>query len=149
MNYIMAASSPPPSPFSAPSPLKKTVYKGTFIHTPTLGVLEVLEDAAVGVDEEGRIVFIDRGGRDGGDGRGVEQEKEGWEGCEVVGCDVGDGRKGEGFWFPGFVGEFVRLFVLFSCYFCCCFLLWRVDKWKRGWGNEMGGGLGCDVRVHE
>ena len=44
---------------SRPS-LTPTIYTGTFIHTPTLGSLEILRNAAVAVDEHGVIVSIKR-----------------------------------------------------------------------------------------
>ncbi|KAI4131235.1 MAG: hypothetical protein LQ338_001328 [Usnochroma carphineum] len=85
---------------------KKTIYHGTFIHTPSLSRrLSVLEHAAVGVDGDGVIRWVDgdAGGIDG-DGGGVRRvvERNGWGGVvevEVVGCE-GDG---EGWFFPGFV----------------------------------------------
>ncbi|KAL9639074.1 MAG: hypothetical protein Q9164_001171 [Protoblastenia rupestris] len=39
--------------------IKPTVYTGTFIHTPSLGGLEVLANKAVGVDKDGVIRFIE------------------------------------------------------------------------------------------
>ena len=41
-------------------PLQKTIYTGTFIHTPSLTHLKILENTAVGVDEDGIIAFIER-----------------------------------------------------------------------------------------
>ncbi|GME98827.1 unnamed protein product [Ambrosiozyma monospora] len=41
------------------SPTKFTCYYGTFVHTPTLGKLEVFHNCAVGVDPEGTIQFIE------------------------------------------------------------------------------------------
>ena len=45
-------------PASHKRPLKPTVYTGTFLHTPALCQLEVLQNAAIGVDEHGVIAFI-------------------------------------------------------------------------------------------
>ncbi|KAL8822282.1 MAG: hypothetical protein Q9191_006980, partial [Dirinaria sp. TL-2023a] len=42
-------------------PVRRTVYTGTFVHTPSLGKLEVLKNAAIGVDEHGVIAFIHKG----------------------------------------------------------------------------------------
>ena len=58
-------------------------YTGTFIHTPTLGKLEVLENKRVSIDGRGFIVSIEDL-----DDRGEAKEKG------VV-----------KWWFPGFVGE--------------------------------------------
>lgn len=44
----------------AKTPLKFTVYFGTIIHTPRLGVLEVIPNARVGVNTDGTIVFINQ-----------------------------------------------------------------------------------------
>ena len=94
-------------PTLSPTP-RKTVYTGTFIHTPTLGALTVLEDAAVGV-EEGVIRFVEEGLDFGsGEASGLKRRVEAWgwvwgEG-EWVDGNRGDG-KGRGWWFPGFVGK--------------------------------------------
>lgn len=87
-------------------PLKPTVYTGTFIHTPTLGALEVLRNAAVAVDEHGVIVSIikdvsmqDLEEKFGAKGKG-EGDGKWWEVCDLAG--KGEGAK---WWCPGFVGE--------------------------------------------
>lgn len=46
------------SPLVTMPPLPKTIYTGTFIHTPHLGALSVAEHLAVGVDETGTIRHI-------------------------------------------------------------------------------------------
>lgn len=79
--------------------LKKTVYMGTFIHCTALDKIEVLENAAVGVNEEGIIEFVEReiGFDDGGKLRG----RPDWDVVSVI-----DWRgKSCKFFFPGFVGE--------------------------------------------
>ncbi|KAL8678416.1 MAG: hypothetical protein Q9186_005224 [Xanthomendoza sp. 1 TL-2023] len=107
-------------PFSSSLCLKKTIYTGTFIHTPTRSALEVLEKGIVGVDEGGVIRFVEKGvgyegdegdgdGDGGGDvgedgGQGEEErvrrvvERYGWEWADVVVV-----RDREGFFAPGFV----------------------------------------------
>lgn len=45
-------------------PLRRTVYTGTFLHTPSLGYLEVLRNAVIGVNEHGVIAFIEKGFED-------------------------------------------------------------------------------------
>ena len=39
-------------------PLRCTLYTGTFLYTPSLRPLEVFDNAAIGVDENGVIAFI-------------------------------------------------------------------------------------------
>ena len=80
------------------TPLKPTLYTGTFIHTPTLGSMEVLENAAIVVDEKGVIVRVLKDlSQDELEG---ELAKEGEKG------DIFEGSRGRGkWWFPGFVGE--------------------------------------------
>ncbi len=94
-----------------PTPdLPKTVYTGTFISTPTLGELRVLERHAVGVDEEGVIRFVCALGKELGEQVGLL----GWEMEEVRVVEGG----GEGsWWFPGFVGGWDLLFLLIFFFF--------------------------------
>lgn len=65
-------------------------YAGKFIHTPSLGQLEILDNTIIAVDERGVIREIVR------DGQKMTEEYAGWESIDWE----GDGR----FWFPGFVG---------------------------------------------
>ena len=98
------------------APLQKTIYTGTFISTPTLGSLQVLERHAVGVDEEGVIRFVCE--IETGDyGPGLLMDVEEW--IEVVGWKMEEvrwvkgGNGGDSWWFPGFVGELeILLFFL-------------------------------------
>ena len=46
---------------------KRNVFTGTFVHTPSLGKLDLLQDAVVGV-EDGIIRFVEEGRRRGHDG---------------------------------------------------------------------------------
>lgn len=102
-----------------PPTLKRTIYTGTFISTPTPTTLEILENHAVAVDEHGvitnRIAFPPpKREEDSGLSPGLHDEVvlewveriwgigDGWE-WEWV--RVGEGREGRGWWFPGFVGE--------------------------------------------
>ena len=85
-----------------PSPLQKTIYTGTFISTPTLDSLSVLENHAIGVDEEGVIKFICKIGTEK-DGVKEWMNHSGWKVEEVRWVEGGDG--GDSWWFPGFVGE--------------------------------------------
>ncbi len=91
-----------------------TVYTGTFIHTPSLGSLEVLENAAVFVDGNGVIISIIENVSREELGKKIGEEGEGWVVFDGDGGKRGEG-KGEGgeeegrggrWWCPGFVGEF-------------------------------------------
>lgn len=101
---------PPPPPH-----LKRTIYTGTFISTPTPTTLEILENHAIAVDENGLIAHKSAlqpksglQGQDHEDVVGWAERNWGLErGWEWV--SVGDGV-GRGWWFPGFVGEWA---------FCC------------------------------
>lgn len=114
-------------------PLSPTVYTGTFIHTPTLGAVEVLRNAAIGVNEHGVIVSIMQDLSPEDLKKGVVAEGEKSEGRWKV-SDLGAVGEGK-WWFPGFVGESglllfrIVIFVLFSSlYFSGCLrvgLLWR------------------------
>ncbi len=99
--------------------MKKRIYAGTFIHTPTLGSLAVLEDARVGVSEEGVIEWIERrerGGKEQGRAEGAEKrvvvEGRKWGGGEMEGVEVEEEGVGDGWgwYFPGFVGRFFHFF---------------------------------------
>lgn len=105
-----------PSPPSSPphNKLKRTIYTGTFISTPTPTTLEVLESHAVAVDENGVITHsfaLPRKGGAEGEGEGGDAGHEhvaGWVERNWGGV-IGDGWElvgaGKGWWFPGFVGE--------------------------------------------
>ncbi|KAL8743744.1 MAG: hypothetical protein Q9184_008077, partial [Pyrenodesmia sp. 2 TL-2023] len=98
---------------------RKRIYTGTFIHTPTLGSLSMLENASVGVNEDGVIEWVERSerpidasqgggegeskhGEGGSKGRVVEGKK--WEDGVIEAADVeGLDDEGWGWYFPGFV----------------------------------------------
>ena len=84
-----------------PKPLRKSLYFGTFIHNVSLPEIEILENTAIGVDENGVILFIERGIERGYIARIAESH--GWTEWDSY---VHQGKRTE-FWFPGFVGEFV------------------------------------------
>ena len=94
-------------------PLTPTLYTGTFISTPSLSSsLQVLENYAVGVDEEGVIRFVCEleGKRGDGNGNGVKEGNGVRERVEGMGWRMEDvrvvegGKGGNSWWFPGFVG---------------------------------------------
>jgi hypothetical protein len=83
---------------------RRTVYHGPFVHSKALNELDICEKGVIGVDENGKIAFVERDQRDA---KTVAQE-HGWGTCDVV--TVGD----NGFFFPGFIGMFDVLFVSIS-----------------------------------
>lgn len=85
---------------TGPAPPEKTLYIGTFIHSISLTELEVCENGVIGVDERGKIAFVEK------DGKG--KREEGWEAAKVVRIR----GEGVGFFFPGFIGESSTLWSL-------------------------------------
>ncbi|KAL9583018.1 MAG: hypothetical protein Q9212_002964 [Teloschistes hypoglaucus] len=89
-----------------PSRLKRTIYTGTFIHTPTLGNLEIIENSAIGVDENGIIRFIEELSEDRSVGPAAKHiaQEHGWDdGVNVVTYECRSS-----FWFPGFVDTHIH-----------------------------------------
>jgi guanine deaminase len=75
-------------------PLRRTVYVGTFIHSQTLQKLDICENGAIGVDQHGKITFVER---DAGNIDSITAA-HGWEDAHLIrtsGCQ---------FYFPGFIG---------------------------------------------
>ena len=112
------------APIKKPS-IKRTLYVGNFVWTPSLGQLKVLENAAVGVDEDGIIAFIfedvdidpqfDDWESCSPQLRSMLRkavEKYGWKGDEW-GCMIRS-QKGLEWWFPGFVGAYFTQLYFFS-----------------------------------
>jgi guanine deaminase len=81
------------------STAKYSVYLGTFIHSKSLGEVEILHDNAIYVNEQGRIVVIAKGVDD--DSVRSHLSRLGWpQGSVVVrACEK------EQFFFPGFIGN--------------------------------------------
>jgi guanine deaminase len=78
---------------------KPAVYLGTFIHSKSLTEIDILHDAAIFVDEKGKIVAIEKDIKDV-DGALSICPKLGWETDEVIARACGR----EQFFFPGFIG---------------------------------------------
>lgn len=76
--------------------ISKTIYVGPFIHSKSLAELEVCEQAAIGVDENGVIAFIEKDVA-GGNVEQIKSRQEGWSEAQVVNLE------GNGFFFPGFI----------------------------------------------
>ncbi|KAK8214475.1 hypothetical protein IWZ01DRAFT_432907 [Phyllosticta capitalensis] len=79
--------------------MQKTVYVGTFVHSKSLQELDICERGVIGVDETGKIAFIERHTVDL---ETILKEHEGWSGAKVV--------KGHenGFFFPGFIDTHIH-----------------------------------------
>ncbi|KAL9130705.1 MAG: hypothetical protein Q9217_001184 [Psora testacea] len=91
---------------------KPAVYVGTFIYTPHLGALKVLEHKAIGVDKDGVIRFIvDCHGSTEDDEIAIVEkifEQKDWQLTEFCGWALVRGRSEKGvqrYWFPGFVAR--------------------------------------------
>jgi guanine deaminase len=81
---------------AASVPVSKTIYCGAFAHCVTLAELEVVGNGAIGVDEQGVISFIEKEV----DVEILRQRYGGWNDASIV-------RVTDGFFFPGFIGEYV------------------------------------------
>lgn len=73
--------------------LCKTIYSGAFIHCDSVTKLDICPDGRIGVDESGKIAFVQRGSA-----YHSMPLNEGWEQAKVV--RLSD----HGFFFPGFIG---------------------------------------------
>lgn len=94
-----------------PSHERLQIFTGTFVHTPKLGELEVLENTAVYVSG-GVIVRISPSvDAEGNDLLRKDVEEIGWRWEDVDVVEPGGGKemgrkKRCRWWFPGFVGEY-------------------------------------------
>ena len=77
---------------------RRTAYVGPFVHSKSLHDLEICQEGIIGVDELGKIAFIERSGSDAA----AAAKKHGWDSYDVV--RITD----NGFFFPGFVGKAQR-----------------------------------------
>ncbi|KAL1301750.1 hypothetical protein AAFC00_005952 [Neodothiora populina] len=77
--------------------LTKTIYVGPFAHCVSLQELDICVDGAIGVDESGKIAFVERDVP-----TDYEPSKEGWSGAEII--RIGD----NGFFFPGFIDTHIH-----------------------------------------
>ena len=86
-----------------PPKLQRTIYTGTFLSTPSLDQLQILEFHAVGVDEDGIIRHISSLLDQSDESIYALAKIWGWgtKGYSLV----KGGTEGNSWWFPGFVGE--------------------------------------------
>lgn len=75
---------------------KKAIYCGAFVHSATPEKLDICNSAAIGVNEEGIIAFVDRDVKD----FDAYKSKEGWTDAKILKLEHW------GFFFPGFIGTF-------------------------------------------
>ncbi|KAB2579979.1 putative guanine deaminase protein [Lasiodiplodia theobromae] len=79
--------------------LGKTIYLGAFVHCKSLQELDICEKGAIGVDERGKIAFIERGAEDLDL---IFKQHHGWTAAKVVRV------KDKGFFFPGFIDTHIH-----------------------------------------
>jgi guanine deaminase len=90
---------------------KPAVYLGTFIHSKSLDEIQILHDAAVFVDEQGKIVAIEKDIKDV-DAALNYCSKLDWEVDEVIARACGKDQ----FFFPGFIGTILSHFPILSIF---------------------------------
>lgn len=76
------------------APLQRAIYFGPFVHSKILQELDLCENGVIGVDEKGKIAFVERDASSAGS----QLSKPGWDSAKVVQVP------GNGFLFPGFIG---------------------------------------------
>lgn len=81
---------------AASAPIPKTVFFGSFVHSVSLNKLEILENAAIGVDENGIIAFVEKN-IENFSIEDIKSQQDGWSDARVVSIE------GTGFYFPGFI----------------------------------------------
>ncbi|QIW95149.1 hypothetical protein AMS68_000667 [Peltaster fructicola] len=74
--------------------LGRTIFVGTFVHCRSLTEVEVIEDGVLGVDEHGKIAFIERSA--------TTNVRDGWKDARQVKA------KRNAFFFPGFIDTHIH-----------------------------------------
>lgn len=83
--------------------VEKTVYLGTFAHSKSLTELEIAHDAAIFVDESGKIVAVERGVADEAAAKNFFP-KLNWSESQEKPIQIFKSKE-EQFFFPGFIGK--------------------------------------------
>lgn len=83
--------------------VEKTVYLGTFAHSKSLKELEIAHDAAIFVDESGKIVAVERGVADEAAAKSFFT-KLNWTESQEKPIQIVKSKE-EQFFFPGFIGN--------------------------------------------
>lgn len=81
---------------------RRTIFVGTFVHTPAPSTLQIMENAAVFVDEDGVIAHIDID-TSSPDAR-LNNDLEEWSGAELIFTRPSENE----FFFPGFVDTHIH-----------------------------------------
>jgi guanine deaminase len=79
--------------------VERSIYCGSFVHCLSPDELDICTSAAIGVDEHGKIAFIERDSKDAS----AAAAKHGWTDPKVVQAEDSS------FFFPGFIGTPTRL----------------------------------------
>lgn len=87
--------------------VEKTVYLGTFAHSKSLKELEIAHDAAIFVDENGKIVAVERGVADEAAVKSFFP-KLNWSESQEKPIQIFKSKE-EQFFFPGFIGKYCHL----------------------------------------
>lgn len=77
---------------AASAPINKTIYLGSFVHCIALGDLEICENGAIGVDEQGIIQFVEKDTCL----ETIFQKHADWKSAKTISVT-------DGFFFPGFI----------------------------------------------
>ncbi|EAT84500.2 hypothetical protein SNOG_08224 [Parastagonospora nodorum SN15] len=80
---------------AASAPIQKTIYLGTFVHSKSLTELDIYEHAAIGVDENGIISFIEK---DIANVQDIKSQKPEWKNAKTI-----IPKYKNSFFFPGFI----------------------------------------------
>lgn len=84
---------------AASATMSKTIYLGAFVHSTSLTELEICENAAIGVDENGIIAFVEKTVQDI---NSITSKYSNWDSASIVQI------QGNGFFFPGFIDTHVH-----------------------------------------
>jgi len=84
---------------AASATISKTIYLGPFVHSKSLAELEICENGAIGVDENGIITFVEKNIQSTDT---LISQKPEWQNAKVVKI------LNNGFFFPGFIDTHVH-----------------------------------------
>lgn len=121
------------------TPNQRTIYYGRFICTPTPDELLIREGAVLVVGGSGSGVIEDVDWEVDNAEEARERFAKGGDGDLVMGVE-------HGFFFPGFIGMFVRNFVDCSM-FHEPLLAWRCGSWRVYWKRRHGLRFPCGILV--
>jgi len=83
---------------AASQQISKTIYLGPFVHSKSLQELEICKNGAIGVDENGKIAFVERDTTP----LNVLEQQQGWKDAKIVRI------QDNGFFFPGFIDTHIH-----------------------------------------